>query len=157
MSVAAERERASALDELGDAFKRALGAVRRLRGRDTHRLGGLSYAQAVLLFKLSERDKLPARELACAADLSPATVTEMLDALAAAGLVERERSEHDKRIVLSSLTERGSGLVGEYKLMWEARWREALAEFDDDQLRTAASVLTRLQEMFDSAVTAESN
>ncbi len=150
MSAVTDQERASAVDQVGDAFKRVLGSVRRLRGRDTHRLGGLSYAQAGLLFKLSDHDKLPARELAVAADLSPATVTEMLDALAAAGLVERERSEHDKRIVMSSLTENGATLVGEYKLMWEARWSEALAEFDDAQLRTASAVLDRLQAMFDS-------
>ena len=51
------------------------------------------------------------RELALTADLAPATVTQMLDSLEAAGLVERGRSQSDRRVVLISLTERGAGLV----------------------------------------------
>ena len=44
-------------------------------------------AQYGLLFSLCDGAPRSARELALAADLSPATVTEMLDGLAAAGLV----------------------------------------------------------------------
>jgi DNA-binding MarR family transcriptional regulator len=79
-------------DELGRAFKAAMAAVRRLRGRETHRPGDLSYAQYSMLFGLAAGDVKSARELAELADLSPATVAQMLDHLAAAGLVTRIRS-----------------------------------------------------------------
>ena len=70
-------------------------SLSRLRGRDTH-LGGseLSHAQFELLIELYERGELPAGELAGAARLTPATVTQMLEHLAGGGHVERARSEH---------------------------------------------------------------
>jgi DNA-binding MarR family transcriptional regulator len=136
-------------DELGQAFKAAMAAVRRLRGRETHRPGDLSYAQYSLLFSLAAGGTKSARELAELADLSPATVTQMLDHLAAAGLVHRVRSDEDKRIVLTSLTERGCEVIEARRGTMEPRWRAALAEFSDGELQTAAAVLDRLGELFD--------
>lgn len=139
----------AAAEQLGRSFKAAMGAVRRLRGRDTHRPGELSYAQYGLLFGLGEHGQLSARELACRADLSAATVTQMLDSLAAAGLVERVRSDFDKRIVLTSLTDHGRAVIEQRRAVMEPRWRAALAEFSDADLRTTAAVLDRLRELFD--------
>jgi len=148
--VTAIAERTEALEQLGRSFKSAMAAVRRLRGRETHRPGGLSYAHYGLLFGLADSGgELSARDLACAADLSPATVTQMLDHLAAAGLVARVRSELDKRVVLTSLTERGGAVVAQRKALFEPRWRAALAEFGDGELQIAAAVLARLGALFD--------
>src|SRR5689334_5846005 len=102
-----EATSSNAATELGASFKRLIAAVRRLRGRETRNPNGLSDAQDRLLFGLRDQDRLPSRELAGLADLSPATATEMLDGLAHAGLVTRVRSEQDRRVVLTSLTERG--------------------------------------------------
>jgi DNA-binding MarR family transcriptional regulator len=138
-----------AIGRLGGSFKATMVAMRRLRGRDTHRAGELSYAQYGLLFGLADGSELSARELATAADLSPATVTQMLDSLEDAGFVARVRSERDKRVVLVSLTERGRTLIGERRSHFESRWRTALAEFSDDELLSAAAVLDRLRAMID--------
>ena len=92
---------------------------------------------------------MSARELAVAADVSPSTVTEMLDHLTAAGLVARIRSDEDKRIVLTSLTERGRALIEERRGRYEPRWRAALSEFSEQELRVAGAVLGRLRQMFD--------
>jgi DNA-binding MarR family transcriptional regulator len=136
-------------DDLGRAFKAAMAAVRRLRGRETHRPGDLSYAQYSLLFSLAGGGVRSARELAELADLSAATVTQMLDHLAAAGLVTRVRSDEDKRIVLTSLTERGCEVIEARRASMEPRWRAALTEFSDAELQTAAAVLDRLRELFE--------
>jgi DNA-binding MarR family transcriptional regulator len=136
--------------QVGLAFKRAMVAVRKLRGRETQRHGQLSYAQYGLLFGLSGACELSARELAEQAELSPATVTQMLDHLEAAGLVKRTRSEQDRRVVLSVLTERGAAVVAERHAQMEPRWRAALSEFSDEELTAAARVLTRLGEYFDA-------
>ena len=148
--MSATEARTDAVEQLGRSFKTAMAAVRRLRGRETHHPGELSYAQYGLLFGLADGGtELSARELACAADLSPATVTQMLDHLAATGLVARVRSELDKRVVLISLTGRGRALVTERRALFEPRWRAALAQFSDDELQTAAAVLVRLGALFD--------
>jgi DNA-binding MarR family transcriptional regulator len=155
VSVAPRLDHAAAIEEFGQVFKRTQAALRRLRGRETHRPGGLSFAQYGLLFTLSERGEMPTRELACAADLSPATVTEMLDGLAVAGLVDRVRSERDKRIVLTSLTDRGSKLVADKRSMWDERWHDALADFDAYELAVAGRVLDRVGAMFEAAADPE--
>ena len=70
--------------ELGRAFRHAFRSLRSLRGRDTH-IGGqaLGHAQFELLLELYERGPLSVGELAAAATLSPATVSPMLENLAA--------------------------------------------------------------------------
>ena len=136
--------------QLGVAFKRAMVAVRRLRGRETHRPEQLSYAQYGLLFGLAGTCERSARDLAEHADLAPATVAQMLESLEAHGLVKRTRSEQDRRVVLSSLTERGEQLVAERHAQMEPRWRATLDEFDDTELVVAARVLERLADYFDA-------
>jgi DNA-binding MarR family transcriptional regulator len=143
------RSRSDALEELGQAFKGALAARRRLRARETQFPGELTDAQYSLLFGLRARPELSTGELALAADLSPAAATEMLEGLAAAGLVERRRSERDRRVVLTSLSERGRALVEERRAQFEPRWRAAFADLSDAELRGAAAVLDRIRAFFD--------
>jgi DNA-binding MarR family transcriptional regulator len=140
--------RDDARTRLAGSFKGVMAAVRRLRGRDTHRPGELGFAQYHLLFGLAERD-LSTSELAAAAELSPATVTQMLDGLVASGLVERTRSEKDRRIVTCSLTERGKEAIGERRARMESCWDSALAGFSAADLTVAAEVLDSLRAMFD--------
>lgn len=135
--------------ELGASFKGVLAAVRRLRGRETRGDGSLSDAQYGLLFGLRERDAVSSGELATLADLSPATATQMLDGLAAAGLVRRVRSDRDRRVVLTSLTDRGHALLEERHARIAPRWNAALDRFSDEDLRTAAAVMDSLHAMFD--------
>ena len=141
--------RTEAIEALGQAFKAVLAAQRRMRGRETHRPGELSFAQYGLLFGLYFDEPLSLRELALAADVSPATAAEMLESLAAAGLVERIRSAEDKRVVLTSLTDRGRELVAQRRASYEPRWRAALKECSDEELRSATAVLDRIATMFD--------
>jgi DNA-binding MarR family transcriptional regulator len=135
---------------LGVAFKRAMVAMRKLRGRETHRPGQISYAQYGLLFGLAGMCEGSARELAERTDLTPATVTQMLDHLEASGFVKRTRSEEDRRVVLSTLTERGAEVVEKRRQQMEPRWRAALAEFSESELTAAARVLDRLADYFDA-------
>lgn len=140
----------TAAGRLGLAFKRAMVAMRKLRGREIHRPGQISYAQYGLLFGLAGVGELSARELADHADLTAATVTQMLEHLEAAGLVKRTRSDQDRRVVLSALTERGATVVAERHAQLEPRWQATLAEFTDSELSAAARVLDRLADFFDT-------
>ncbi|HET9104865.1 MAG TPA: MarR family transcriptional regulator [Solirubrobacteraceae bacterium] len=135
---------------LGQSLKAAMVAVRRLRGRESHQPGRLSYAQYSLLFSLASEPEMPANRLAALADLTPGTVTPMLDHLEADGLVTRTRSPHDKRVVLISLTESGQQVVAERHARFAPRWTAALEGFSDAELLTAAAVLDRVRAMFDA-------
>jgi DNA-binding MarR family transcriptional regulator len=139
------------LTELGQSFRRLFRAVTRMRGRDTHlAVGELSHAQFELLIELDERGELSAGELALAARISPATVTQILDGLALSGYVHRRRSEHDRRVVFASLTALGRSRVQAKRAAWQARWEAALGDVSARELRTAARVLSRLGDMFEN-------
>jgi DNA-binding MarR family transcriptional regulator len=142
-------EHHAAVTRFASTFKGAMGAVRRLRGRDTHRPEELSYAQYCLLFGLADRGELSASELAGLADVAPATATQMLDSLVAGGFVERSRSERDRRIVLVSLTSGGSELVAARRARYEALWTQALARFSEQELETATAVLDCARAIFE--------
>jgi DNA-binding MarR family transcriptional regulator len=141
-------DRVAAADEVGRAFKGALAAMRRLRARRIHD-GELSDAQYGLLFGLCEREAASLTEVAYAADVSLASATEMLDGLVENGLVQRERSERDRRQVVISLTGHGRQLVEQRRAKYGPRWRAALAEFSDEELQIASAVLDRLRRFFD--------
>ena len=147
--VVGERQQRDAGEQVARSFKRAMAAVRRLRGRETRRPGELTDAQYSLLFCLRDQSHMSVRDLAYAADLSAASVTEMLDGLAEAGLVERRRSDRDRRVVLTSLTDSGRGLVEQRRARFEPRFRAALEPFSDDELLVAAAVLERLRDLFE--------
>jgi DNA-binding MarR family transcriptional regulator len=137
------------LTEVGLAFRHAYRSLRRLRGRDTHRGGGdIGHAQFELLVELRERGPLSASELSAATELSPATISQMLDHLADCGHVERVRSETDRRVVVTKLTRKGRRRLDARKEIWRGRWREALAGVDEEELRIAANVLERIGDVF---------
>jgi DNA-binding MarR family transcriptional regulator len=156
-SASAEPEWTAELDELGKAFRRVFRSLNRLRGRDTH-LGGseLSHAQFELLIELYERGELPAGELAAAARLTPATVTQMLELLADCGLVERARSDTDRRVVVSRLTAQGRRKIEAKRAAWRERWQAALEGMEPAELRAATRVLERLSVVFEDAPAAGS-
>jgi DNA-binding MarR family transcriptional regulator len=141
--------REEALAQLGSAFKGAMTAIRRLRGRETHRHDELTFAQYQLLFGLAEHDRLSAGELAVSAELSPAAVTQMLDTLVAKGLVERTRSEQDRRVVACTLTTHGRDLITSRRADFEQRWHAAMADFSAKEIATAAAVVERLRRLYE--------
>ena len=145
---AAGGDHRAAVATFAAAFKRATGAVRRLRGRESQHPGELSYAQCGLLFGLADSGQLSASELAGLAAVAPATATQMLDHLEAGGFVERVRSVRDRRIVLVSLTARGAAEVAARRERYEALWARELAGFSVAELEAAAAVLERTAAVF---------
>ncbi len=147
--MTATRSRTEVTDLIGHAFKHAVAAARRLRGRETHCRGELSNSQYSLLFGLLAQDDMPLHELALLADVSPASAAGMLESLAVAGYVRRARSEQDRRVVLTSLTDRGRALLEQRRARYEPRWQAALSEFSDRELSIATTVLERIAGLFD--------
>ena len=140
--------RAEVAVELREAVQAFTAAQRRLRGRDA-KAGGLSFAQFHLMRRLAEVDECAASKLAAVAGLSPASATPALDHLAELGLVERVRSDTDRRVVLNRLTPAGREMFATKRAELEERWQEALADLSADQLGQAAQVLRRMAEVLD--------
>jgi DNA-binding MarR family transcriptional regulator len=138
-----------AVAEVLDAFGELTAAQRRLRGRDAHAPGGLSFAQLRVLTVLDEEDGVPAGRLAERAGVTPATVTGMLDILEEQGVVTRVRSKDDRRVVLARLTEDGRRLRDRRRAEVRRVFEDALATLDPAVLAAAPRVLRRLADVME--------
>src|SRR3954468_17194170 len=127
------------------AFVELMGAERRLRARDQKcGPGELTQGQIRALFTIDVKGEATAGDLAKAAELSPASVSAMLDHLERDGIVERRRSDRDRRVVVVTLTASGRALLERKRERWRARGAEALAGLSDAELLAAADVMRRM-------------
>ena len=138
------------IDLLRGSLSHLLGAERRLRGRDHSRPGELTYGQLRCIAALGRQREMTAGQLARSADLTPATVTAILDQLEAAEIVQRHRSTTDRRVCNVSLTDDGWTLLDRTLADFHGLWAQHLAEFSDDELRTAGRVIERIGEILDT-------
>ena len=142
--------RAGAVAGLHEEFAHLLAAERRLRGRDQQRAGSdMSNAHVRALFALGRHEESTAGEIARSAQLSPASVTGMLDDLERSGIVARRRSTTDRRNVLVSLTDDGRALLDERRRRWAAIWKRGLAEMPTADLEAAARVMRTIADLLD--------
>lgn len=132
------------------AFVELMGAERRLRARDQKcGPGELTQQHIRALFTIDKSGEATAGDLAKAAELSPASVSAMLDHLERDGIVERHRAEHDRRVVVVRLTDSGRALLEEKRTAWRRRSAEGLAGISDSDLAAAAEVMHRMARMLD--------
>jgi DNA-binding MarR family transcriptional regulator len=141
--------REAALEELRAAFVELMGAERRLRGRDPQQPGDLSHGQVRALFVLGDDEEVTAGCLAKRADLSPASMTAMLDQLERAGIVTRRRSETDRRQVIVALTAAGRERLDERRAAWNKRWLGEMSAHSDADLAAAMRVTRTMAAMLD--------
>ncbi|HEY5981121.1 MAG TPA: MarR family transcriptional regulator [Microlunatus sp.] len=106
----------------------------------------LTTSRVHCLWELSRSGPSTQAKLASALDVTPRTVTSLVDALQLTGYVERRPHPTDRRAVLVSLTE-----VGRTTMATMAREREQLAadlvgDLDPQQLESLAEDLSRIAE-----------
>ena len=92
------------IEELRHSLARMSGAERRLRSRDYARSGELTHAQLRAIAALGREKEMTVGAIARSAELTPATVTQLIDHLEAAEIVQRVRSTEDRRVCNVSLT-----------------------------------------------------
>ena len=143
-------EQLAGAEDVRRSFVELLGAERRLRARDKKcGPGDLTTSQVRALFKIEIEGETTAGDLAKTAELSPASVTVMLDHLERDGIVERRRADHDRRVVMVSLTEQGRALVAEKRTRWRTGFSQALDGVPEQDLHAAADVMRRMAGMLE--------
>jgi DNA-binding MarR family transcriptional regulator len=103
-----------------------------------------------LLVHLLDEGEKTNGQLARYADLTPATITLMLDKLVELDLVERRRDPDDRRVSWIALTPRGVAETTEARREWERRFADAFAGVDEDELDVARRILERVIGVYDS-------
>lgn len=142
-------DRSRALDDLARAAYSLSAADSRLRGRATRTPGALSLTHARALRVLAEDGPLPVNQLATRTETTGAATTQLVNGLAEAGYVTRERHAQDKRSVLVTLTPTGRARHQEREEALTDALAEALGHLAPAALDTATDVLRRLAGIYD--------
>ncbi|MFF2148934.1 MarR family winged helix-turn-helix transcriptional regulator [Kitasatospora sp. NPDC058190] len=141
--------RDAALDLLARAAYSLSAADSRLRGRATRTPGALSLTHARALRVLADQGPLPIGRLATATETTGAATTQLVNGLATAGYVTRERPADDKRSVLVALTDAGRRRHHERQAGLAQALDAALAHHDTAALDAATDVLRQLAAIYD--------
>jgi DNA-binding MarR family transcriptional regulator len=110
---------------------------------------GLTLSQYGLLELLVDRQSARVQELAAHAGITPSTATRILDALQRRGVVERNRSDEDRRAVAVSLTEAGRQVVHVEQEWLRGRQRTFYAALPGAEQELAPDLLFRLAALID--------
>lgn len=104
----------------------------------------LTYAQWVPLFKISRCDQTTVASLARDLETDPASVTRTLDRLEAKGLVVRERSTTDRRVVRLALTPEGEKVAARVPAVLADVLNGHLSDFSRDEWQMLLGLLRRM-------------
>jgi len=144
----------SAMDE---AERRALTAIRRIvhavdrNSKSVERAAGLTVPQFVVLAAVRAQGEVTSAKLSAAVSLSPATVTLILDNLAARGLVERYRNLDDRRIVHSRLTPQGADVLASAPRFMDQRFATRLAGLAPERREAILAALEEVAGLMDAS------
>ena len=104
----------------------------------------LTYAQWLPLYKLVMNEGHTMAGLARDLEIDPGAMTRSLDRLEAKGLVRRERSTEDRRVVNLVLTDEGRAMAAQVPPVLADVLNGHLAGFSDDEWRQLLSFLNRM-------------
>jgi DNA-binding MarR family transcriptional regulator len=107
---------------------------------------GLSAGQELLLMLLWEKEPRTQAELTRELAIEPPTTSKMLARLAKAGVLERKRSELDRRTVLVTLTDAGRALEGPVNAAWRTLEEDTVGSLTPAEQDTLLVLLGRVLE-----------
>lgn len=109
----------------------------------------LTMRQLKVLLTLFRGGPLAGQELTAEMGVSLATLTGIVDRLAAQGLVSRREDPSDRRVRLLDLTAQGRELVGGVMDAGSAQYRRLLSRLEVDELRLLDKLTRRMAEIAD--------
>ena len=136
-------------EELLVALRKVIRAID-MRSKQLSKQVGLTGSHLFILQKVSKQDGVMVREIADTINLSPATVTNILDRMESRDLVKRVRSTLDKRKVGIFLTEKGKQAISTAPLPLQEHFTNrfnALEEWEQSQM---VATLQRIASMMDA-------
>ena len=131
------------------ALRRIIRAID-LRSRYLVTRHGLTGPQLIVLKEVSANGGCCVSELTRAIHLSQATATGILDRLEKRRLVRRERSAHDRRRVLSWLTEGGQQLLADAPPLLQEEFTAEFAKLEEWEQTQILSSLQRVVSMMEA-------
>ncbi|QGQ97477.1 MarR family transcriptional regulator [Paenibacillus psychroresistens] len=110
----------------------------------------LAGGQFYLLHNLSQKGTINASEVANMIGITSGAVTGMTDKLVSMGLITRERSETDRRVVLFSITDRGNETIKRIRDRRFKRITELFRQINNSELETTINVFDKITSLLEN-------
>ena len=136
-------------EELLVALRRVIRAVD-LRSKQLSKHGGLTGPQLLVMQNIQEKPGIMVREIAENINLSPATITNILDRLEGRDLATRIRSTQDKRKVGVFLTEKGKVAVVNAPRPLQEHFVERFSQLKEWEQSQMVATVQRIASMMDA-------
>ena len=139
-------------DDLPEAILKSLRQITRsidLHSRELANLFGLTGPQLVCLRFVGKHGEVTPSRIAKEVSLSQATVTGIVDRLAARQLVTRERSTTDRRLVTVAITDAGRDLIDTAPYPLQESFLERLAQEPIEEQANIRNTLAKIVRMMD--------
>lgn len=124
-------------------FRLIMGAVRQ-HSKALETACGISGAQVWMLATIADTPDITVSQLSQALSVHVSTASNLLDKLARAGLVERLRSDDDRRVVRLRLTDAGAAIVDRAPRPLTGLMVDAMEKLPDDALHRLDEELSGL-------------
>ena len=131
------------------ALRRILRATE-LFGRELAQAAGLTAVQFRVLQLVSERSPCTATQISQRMGVSQATVTSLVDKLVRQGMVERQRSEKDRRQTNIVVTEKGAAAIVRAPDALQQRYVRKFEALEDWEQAMLVAALERVASMLDA-------
>lgn len=136
-------------EELLISLRRVIRAID-LYSKKLNRESGLTGPQLIVMQQIAAHDGILARQIAESINLSPATVTSILDRLEARQLIIRQRSSQDKRRVELYLTEQGKQLVKSAPTPLQQHFIQRFESLEEWEQSQMLATVQRIAKMMDA-------
>jgi DNA-binding MarR family transcriptional regulator len=121
-----------------------------LHSKHIERESGLTGPQLLIIKLIGTYDEVTSGVIAREASLSQATVTSILDRLERKGLLVRERSTHDKRKVMVSLTAEGKAALATAPTLLQESFIRTFSQLENWEQSLVLSSLQRVADMMNA-------
>ncbi len=132
------------------AIRRIVRAID-MRSKKVARETGLTIPQIVVLHAVKERGMVTTAALSKHADLSAATTVTILDKLESRGLVTRQRSATDRRIVHTTLTEKGVQILFDAPPVFDWAFSKGFADLSEADQRKIIEAFGTVADLLDAS------
>lgn len=149
LSAILDERAMSKADEILVALRRVMRATD-LHSKQLVKSIGLTSPQLLIMQILHREGSITAGQLAEKVSLSQATVTTILDRLQAKSLIQRERSETDRRKVFVLLTEQGARKLQDAPTPLQEDFIRQFADLKNWEQTQLISALQRIAHMMDA-------
>lgn len=136
-------------NEILVALRRIMRAIS-LRSKQLEKQVGLTVPQLLVMQNLEEAGELSVSDIARRVSLSQGTVTSVIDRLQAKGLLERVRSQSDKRKVSVSLSAEGRRQVLAAPGLLQEEFISRFEQLEDWERKMLTSAVERIASLMDA-------